>query len=61
MFNDDVFNYNHAQAKVALHAYQEAEESLLLIQNENYKSEYAYISHLVKCCNLLQIDESSQC
>ena len=50
MFNDDIFNFNFAQVKVALHAYQEAEEALLLIQNEKYKSEYTYISHLVKCC-----------
>ena len=50
LFNDDVFNYNYAQTKVALNAYEEAEEALLNIQNEKFKSEYTYISHLVKCC-----------
>jgi intraflagellar transport protein 56 len=50
--NNDVFNFNYAQAKVATLAYQEAEEALLLIQNENIKCEYTYISHLVKCCIL---------
>ena len=49
LFNDDTFNYNFAQTKVALNEYQEAEEALLMIQNERFKSEYTYISHLVKC------------
>jgi intraflagellar transport protein 56 len=53
MFNDDAFNYNFAQAQCALGAYSEAEEALLLIQNEKYKNEYTYISHLVKCCNYI--------
>ena len=50
MFNDDIYNYNLGQTKCALGSYTEAEEALLLIQNENYKNEYTYISHLVKCC-----------
>ena len=50
MCNDDVFNYNLAQTKCALGEYTEAEEALLLIQNEKYKNEYTYSSHLVKCC-----------
>lgn len=49
-YNDDIFNYNFAQTKVALGSYEEAEELLLLIQNEKYKTEYAYLSHLAKCC-----------
>ncbi|EPZ32299.1 TPR-like protein [Rozella allomycis CSF55] len=53
--NDDVFLYNFAQAKTALHEYQEAEEALLLIQNEKFKNEYTYISHLSKCCNTIII------
>eukprot|EP00842_Homolaphlyctis_polyrhiza_P006873 jgi/Hompol1/775/HPOL_002573-RA len=48
-YNDDTFNYNYAQAKVATGAYEEGEELLLMIQNEKYKNEYAYLSHLARC------------
>nr|KAJ3421422.1 Intraflagellar transport protein 56 [Polyrhizophydium stewartii] len=48
-YNDDTFNYNYAQAKVATGAYEEGEEILLMIQNEKFKNEYAYLSHLARC------------
>lgn len=48
-YNDDVFNYNYGQAKVATGAFEEAEEVLLMIQNEKLKNEYAYLSHLARC------------
>ncbi|KAJ3251741.1 Intraflagellar transport protein 56 [Boothiomyces macroporosus] len=49
-YNDDTFNYNYAQAKIATGAFEEGEELLLMIQNEKYKCEYAYLSHLCRCC-----------
>ncbi|KAJ3063591.1 Intraflagellar transport protein 56 [Podochytrium sp. JEL0797] len=48
-YNDDTFNYNYGQAKVATGAYEEAEDILLMIQSEKFKNEYAYLSHLAKC------------
>jgi len=48
-YNDDNFNYNYGQAKVAAGAFDEAEEILLMVQNEKYKCEYAYLSHLARC------------
>ncbi|KAI9140422.1 RNA polymerase III subunit Rpc25-domain-containing protein [Paraphysoderma sedebokerense] len=48
-FNDDTFNYNYGQTKVANGEYAEAEEILSMIQNEKFKNEYAYLSHLAKC------------
>ncbi|KAK6637875.1 Intraflagellar transport protein 56 [Polyplax serrata] len=48
-FNDDHFNFNFSQAQVALGSYAEAEETLLLIQSEKFRSDYCYISHLCRC------------
>ncbi|KAJ3100755.1 Intraflagellar transport protein 56 [Physocladia obscura] len=48
-YNDDTFNYNYGQAKVAAAAYEEAEDILLMIQSDKLKNEYAYLSHLAKC------------
>ncbi|ORX77761.1 tetratricopeptide repeat protein 26 [Anaeromyces robustus] len=48
-YNDDTFNYNYAQAKVATGAYEEAEEVFLMIQSEKIKNEYTYLSHLARC------------
>jgi intraflagellar transport protein 56 len=48
-YNDDNFNFNYAQTKVALGAYQEAEELFHMIQNEKLKTEYTYLSNLAKC------------
>ncbi|KAJ3395063.1 Intraflagellar transport protein 56 [Lobulomyces angularis] len=48
-YNDDTFNYNYGQAKVAAGSFEEAEEALLMIQSEKFKGEYAYLSHLARC------------
>ncbi|KXS09778.1 TPR-like protein [Gonapodya prolifera JEL478] len=48
-YNDDTFNLNYGQAKVAVGAYEEAEEALCLVQNEKLKSTYTYLSHLARC------------
>lgn len=48
-FNDDNFNFNYAQAKLALKNYKEAEELFMLIQNEKLLNDYVYISHLARC------------
>lgn len=49
MYNDDDFNYNHGLALASTRNYKGAEEALLLIHNEKYKSEYVYISWLARC------------
>jgi intraflagellar transport protein 56 len=49
-YSDDGFNYNFAQAKIATGSFEEGEELLLLVQNEKFKTEYAYLSHLCRCC-----------
>ncbi|CAH8440964.1 unnamed protein product [Heterobilharzia americana] len=48
-YNDDIFNFNYAQAKAAVGAYKEAQEVFLLIQSERLRSEYAYLSWLARC------------
>jgi intraflagellar transport protein 56 len=48
-YNDDTFNYNYAQAKIATGDFVEGEEILLLVQNEKYRQEYTFLSHLCKC------------
>ncbi|XP_047143283.1 intraflagellar transport protein 56 isoform X2 [Hydra vulgaris] len=47
-YNDDSFNFNYAQAKAAVGNYKEAEEIMLLIQNEKMKNDYVYISWLAR-------------
>ena len=49
MYNDDDFNFNHGIALAAMRNYKAAEESLLLVHSETYKSEYVYISWLARC------------
>ena len=49
-FNDDMFNFNFAQAKAATGNFQEAEEVFLLINAEKIKNDYVYLSWLAKCC-----------
>jgi len=49
MYNDDDFNYNHGLALASTRNYKAAEEALLLIHNDRYKSEYVYISWLARC------------
>ncbi|KAK4473192.1 hypothetical protein MN116_004369 [Schistosoma mekongi] len=48
-YNDDIFNFNYAQAKAAVGAYKEAKEVFLLIQSEQIRSEYTYLSWLARC------------
>ncbi|KOB73621.1 putative tetratricopeptide repeat protein, partial [Operophtera brumata] len=47
--NDDTFNFNYAQAKVATGFYREAEECLLGIQDEAMRSCYTYLACLCRC------------
>uniref|UniRef100_A0A7S0WYC0 Intraflagellar transport protein 56 n=1 Tax=Chlamydomonas leiostraca TaxID=1034604 RepID=A0A7S0WYC0_9CHLO len=47
--NDDDFNWNYGIAKAACGKYREAEETLALIQNEKYRTEYCYLAHLARC------------
>lgn len=49
MYNDDDFNFNHGLSLAATRNYKAAEEALLLIHNDRYKSEYVYISWLTRC------------
>merc|ERR1719174_69501 len=49
MYNDDDFNWNHGISLAQTGNFKAAEESLLLVQNERYKSEYCYISWLARC------------
>ncbi|KAK2489445.1 hypothetical protein MC885_001022, partial [Smutsia gigantea] len=48
-YNDDIFNFNYAQAKAATGNTKEGEEVFLLIQNEKIKSDYIYLSWLARC------------
>lgn len=48
-YNDDMFNFNYAQAKAAVGNYKEAEEVFLLIQSEKIRSDYTYLSWLCRC------------
>lgn len=48
-YNDDCFNYNYAQGKAATGNYKEAEEVFMLIQKENYRNDYTYLSWLARC------------
>ncbi|KAH8060651.1 hypothetical protein JL722_4764 [Aureococcus anophagefferens] len=49
MYNDDDFNWNHGISLAQTGNYKAAEEALLLVQNERYKTEYCYISWLARC------------
>ncbi|XP_069765379.1 intraflagellar transport protein 56 isoform X1 [Narcine bancroftii] len=48
-YNDDLFNFNDAQAKAAVGNFKEAEEVFQLIQNEKLKNDYIYLSWLARC------------
>jgi len=48
-YNDDDFQWNYSVARAATGEYKEAEEGLLLIQNEKFRQEYSYISWLCRC------------
>jgi intraflagellar transport protein 56 len=45
----DEFNFNYGMCKSALGQYKEAEENLLLVTNERYQADYAYLSWLARC------------
>ncbi|KAI8121748.1 intraflagellar transport protein 56 [Lucilia cuprina] len=47
--NDDVFNYNFAQAKCATGYYKEAEELLMQITDTDIKNQHTYCMVLAKC------------
>ncbi|XP_033620400.1 intraflagellar transport protein 56 isoform X2 [Fukomys damarensis] len=47
--NDDIFNFNYAQAKAATGNTSEGEEVFLLIQNKKLKNDYVYLSWLARC------------
>jgi len=47
--NSDEFNNNYGMTKAALGQFKEAEEDLLLVQNERYNSDYAYLAWLARC------------
>eukprot|EP00055_Hartaetosiga_balthica_P002770 m.5214 g.5214 ORF g.5214 m.5214 type:complete len:557 (+) comp2360_c0_seq1:144-1814(+) len=46
---DDVFNFNYGQALAMENNWKEAEEAFLLVQSEDVKSEYTYLSWLSRC------------
>uniref|UniRef100_T1J9I7 Intraflagellar transport protein 56 n=1 Tax=Strigamia maritima TaxID=126957 RepID=T1J9I7_STRMM len=48
-YNDDLYNFNYAQAKAAVGKYAEAEEIFLIIQKELLKNDYVYVSWLARC------------
>lgn len=47
--NDDIFNYNFAQAKCATGCYKEAEELLTQINDIEMKNQHTYCMILAKC------------
>jgi len=47
--NSDEFNYSYGMTKAVQGNFKEAEEDLLLVQNERYTSDYAYLSWLARC------------
>lgn len=49
MYNDDHFNWNYGISLAVTGNYKAAEEALLLVQNEEYRADYVYISWLARC------------
>ncbi|CAF1254824.1 unnamed protein product [Adineta steineri] len=47
--NDDIFNFNYAQAKAHEEKWVEAEEAFLLINNEKIKNDHIYLTWLARC------------
>jgi len=47
--NDPIFNYNYGIAQAACGKFVEAEETLLLVSSEKFRSEYTYLSWLGRC------------
>ena len=54
--NVDSFNFNYAQAQSATGHFKEAEESFLVIRNERYRNDFAYISSLAYCRKLYNMN-----
>jgi len=48
-YADSIFNFNHGLALAATEQYRDAEEALLLVSDEKYRSEYIYLSWLARC------------
>jgi len=49
LYNDEDFNWNHGISLAATGNFKQAEEALLLVQNEKYRNEYCYLSWLARC------------
>lgn len=49
LYNDDDFNWNYGISLASTGNYKEAEETLLLVQADKYRSEYCYLSWLARC------------
>lgn len=49
MYNDDDFNWNFGISLANVNEFKEAEDTLLLVQNESYRSEYTFVSWLARC------------
>merc|ERR1719158_1934247 len=47
--SDDDFNWNYGVALAAAGDFKEAKEALLIIQNEKYRVDFCYSSHLIRC------------
>ena len=48
-YNDDIFNFNYAQAQASIGKYKEAEDIFLLISNDRVRRDYVYQSWLTRC------------
>lgn len=49
MASDNDFNWNHGMALAAVNKFAEAEEALVKVTDESYRSEYTYNAWLAKC------------
>jgi len=49
LYNDDDFNHNYGISLAATGQYREAEETLQLVQNEKYRTDYVFMSWLARC------------
>ena len=49
LYNDDDFNWNYGISLASTGNFKEAEETLLLVQSDKYRSEYCYLSWLSRC------------
>ena len=47
--NDDNYNWNYGISLAATKQFKEAEERLLMVQNEGYLRDYCYLSWLSRC------------